>query len=326
MSPPRQQRGMALLAAILLVAMGTILAASIAYDNAMSARRGTATLSLDEAVLAAEAAEALAAYVLSEDRKGGGGNLDHAGERWGQPLGPVEIVPGVMLSAALTDMQGRFNLNNLVNNDGVVDQDQLQVFQSLLRKIGLEEKWASLIADWIDTDDQPLQPDGAEDINYLSQIPPYRAPNTSITSVSELLALPEFGRDRYRRLSPYVSALPRGALLNICTAPAVLLDAFASGYEQVDKDDFATDPVVFAKGRQSGCFPTVQDFEAIFDDKPAYATKQINTKFGTSSNYFRLTSIVAIGTTEFALYSLMERQGTGGANLSRPILRSYTAD
>ena len=34
------QRGMALLVAILLVALGTMLAAAMAYENAMTARRG----------------------------------------------------------------------------------------------------------------------------------------------------------------------------------------------------------------------------------------------------------------------------------------------
>ena len=55
---PARQRGIAMLVAILLVALGTILAADIAYRNAMSARRATATLSFDEALLVAQGAEA----------------------------------------------------------------------------------------------------------------------------------------------------------------------------------------------------------------------------------------------------------------------------
>ena len=62
--PPARQRGIALLVAILLVALGTIIAASIAYENAMTARKGAAVLALDQSVLVGEAAEALAAYGL----------------------------------------------------------------------------------------------------------------------------------------------------------------------------------------------------------------------------------------------------------------------
>src|SRR5256886_14959737 len=56
---PRGQRGIALLVAILLVALGTIIAAAVAYENALSARRGTATYAFDQALLIAQGAEAL---------------------------------------------------------------------------------------------------------------------------------------------------------------------------------------------------------------------------------------------------------------------------
>ena len=63
---PRAQRGIALLVAVLLVALGTMLAAAIAYENAMTARRGMATYAFDEALLVQQGAEALAAYGLRE--------------------------------------------------------------------------------------------------------------------------------------------------------------------------------------------------------------------------------------------------------------------
>ena len=40
------------------------MAAAVAYENAMSARRGSATFDFDEALLVGEGAEALAAYGL----------------------------------------------------------------------------------------------------------------------------------------------------------------------------------------------------------------------------------------------------------------------
>jgi len=41
------QRGVALIVAILLVALGTIIAATVAYENAMAARRGTGTFAFE---------------------------------------------------------------------------------------------------------------------------------------------------------------------------------------------------------------------------------------------------------------------------------------
>ncbi len=85
-----------MMVAILLVAFGTILAAAIGFKSAMAARRSTATMAMDQSLLIAEAAEALAAYGLREDAKAGK-TVDHPGEAWAQPLGPVEVVPGIIL-------------------------------------------------------------------------------------------------------------------------------------------------------------------------------------------------------------------------------------
>src|SRR5256886_12194246 len=113
-----------------------------------------------------------------------------------------------MLEASLEDLQGRFNLNNRVKSDTTTDSVQLQAFTQLLAMAGVERKWAGYIVDWIDGNITPSVPDGAEDSVYMGQTPPYRTANRYITSVSELLALPDFGRDRYLKLAPYVTALP----------------------------------------------------------------------------------------------------------------------
>ncbi len=203
-----------------------MIAAAIAYENAMTARRGAATLALDESVLIGEAAETLAAYGLREVWKSDKQNT-YIGQGWDKPVGPVEVVPDVMLTASLEDLSGRFNLNSLVNSaDGSVNQTAFAAFQQLLASLQIEPKWAGYIVDWIDPDIVPQNPDGAEDSVYMGQAPPYRTPNMYITSASELLALPGFGHERYAKLAPYVVALPIDAKLNICTAPGVVLDAF----------------------------------------------------------------------------------------------------
>jgi general secretion pathway protein K len=315
-SSPHRQRGIAMLVAILLVALGTILAAGIAFKSAMAARRGMAALALDQSLLVAEAAEALAAYALREDLKGGR-DVDHPAEEWGHPLGPVEVVPGITLEAYVEDVAGRFNLNSLVGADDKVDENALHDLERLLQNLDIEPKWASLIADWIDPDSIPLQ-DGAEDSAYAAQNPPYRAPNTFITSTSELLALPAFGRDRYLRLAPFVTALPRDARINVCAAPGALLDALiGEGHRE-----FSVDPERLAKSREAGCFPTYKDYPASFGaDTDAW--NKVKDRVSQTSSYFRLTSIVTIGSADFALYSLLQRDQTGQVHV---LMRSFTPD
>jgi len=323
--PPHAQRGIALLVAILLVALGTIIAAAVAYENAMTARRGTATYAFDESLLIEQGAEALAAYGLRQIYNNDPKRIYH-GQGWDKPVGPLEVVPGVMLEASLEDLQGRFNLNNLVGPDGAPDKVQVAAFTQLLAMLGLETKWAGYLIDWIDADIAPQTPDGAEDSVYMGQTPPYRAANRYITSASELLALPGFGRDRYLKLAPHVTALPQGTPVNVCTADGYVMDAFLGpGHSEFSAN---TDQLAQNRLNTSGCFPSLSNFQAAFDPKvwSAGASK----KFAETSSYFRLTSFITIGSAEFNLYSLlyMDTGGgsAGGGAAVRPIQRSFTPD
>jgi general secretion pathway protein K len=314
-----RERGIALLTAILVVALATIVAVAIAFGNAMTARRGAAVFAFDQSIHFAEGAEAIAAYALRQDSKDGKPTVDFAGN-WAQPLGPLEVTPGVLLEAHLDDLQGRFNVNDLIGPDNQDRADAIEQLQQILQLLGLEAKWASIIADWIDADSLP-RPDGAEDSLYLTQDPPYHTANQPINSVSELLALPGFGRDRFLKLEPHVTALPRGVTLNLCTASGVVLDSLSLNSLQVQ---FSRDPEGLAKLRANGCFPNSTQLESNF---AAADLAKLRYRLGWKSDWFRLTSIVSIGTTEFNLYSLLHRESSGGGNAQvRVILRSASAD
>jgi general secretion pathway protein K len=329
-SPPARQRGIAMLVAILLVALGTIIAAAVAYESAMTARRGTATLSFDEALLVSEGAEALAAYGLktvmqmSKPGANGGAAGDvYATQPWAEPVGPLEVVPGVTLEANLEDMQGRFNLNWLVSSTtgptmGKPDPVAVDAFKYLLQLATVDPKWSDMVVDWIDRDNNP-QTQGGEDSLYLGQNPPYLAANQYITSTTELLALPGFGRANYEKLAPYIAALPPGTKLNLCTAKDKVLDAF-----NVGSVEWSSDPEALQKNRASapGCFPAKSDYQKTFSDQAKYTAAA--GMFVTSSNYFRLSSLVTIGTAEFNLYSLLLMDGQG--YFIHPIQRTFSPD
>jgi general secretion pathway protein K len=321
----KRERGVALLTAILLVALGTMIATAIAYRTAMTARRGQGNFAFDQSILIAQAGEAIASYALRESRSNYPQN-DAPGPSPGQPwathYGPLAVTDGVTLEAWLEDMQGRFNLNNLVDASGVQDPKEIQTFQSLLQILGLEPDWAERIADWIDADSIVEQAQGAEDSTYLSQLPPYRTANRQITSASELLALQGFGPDRYAQIEPYVTALPRGTKINLCTAKPQVLDALNPTGER----NWSTmDPMSLAQQRQQNpCFPTVQEFQQAFSTDAAARGSPGMTMVGTQSDYFRLTSVVSIGSAQFYLYSLLHREQNG--NKTRVIQRSFTAD
>jgi general secretion pathway protein K len=314
--PASRQRGVAMLTAILLVALGTILATGIAYQNAMTARRGAGTFAFDQSIAVAEAAEALAAYALAQDAKEGQ-QADFPAESWNKPFGPVEVVPGVALEARLQDAQARFNLNSLVDGNGVKDDLAIAEFKRLLAYLELEEKWASLIVDWIDRDQEPAGFDGGEDNLYSAQTPAYRTLGRPITSTSELLALPGFGRDRYLKLAPYVVALPQDAKLNVCAADPVVLNSMTATPRNPEGETGFNETA--AKSRESSCFPSTEVFLTSVDPNDK---EEVGKRISQTSNYFILTSVVTVGNTQFALYSLLYRN----RGQVRPIMRSFSAD
>jgi general secretion pathway protein K len=322
----RQQHGVALIIALVLVALATILATKMTFAGFLERRRAIGVMAVEQAMQFGLGAEALAADALAQDAQTNGQQTTLAGP-WAQPTPPLPITPaddpegepiGTM-QGQLDDMQGLFNLNNLSRvvagaptAQPTQDPQPLEQFQRLLLLVGLEPKWAAIARDWIDPDDIPGTPDGAEDQVYTSQMPPYRTGNWPMMSPTELMNLPGFGADRYRKIAPYVTALPSSTVpINICTAPAVVLESLAENLN----GEYT--PEVLASERRNGCFPDLNSFRAIVGPQNLAA---INGRYGQTSQYFRLTTHVTLGTTEFTLYSLLLR-GNGGK--ITPLLRSF---
>jgi len=330
-SPRRRQQGVALIIALVLVALATILATKLSFDGFMERQRTVGILAGDQAMQFGFGAEALAADILTQQNNATGQVT--LADPWAQPTQPLPITPQSdpegepigALQGSLEDMQGRFNLNNLGHyipgpagagqaGSSIPDPAPVLQFQRLLVAVGLEPKWAQMAQDWISTNNTSGGVQAATgDSVYTQQSPPYRAGQYPMTSPSELMNLPGFGYERYRKIAPYVTALPNAAIqINICTAPAVVLESLADnlGGELGNAESLAN-------ARKAGCFPDMKTFGNIVGAKTLQALGQ---SIGVSSNYFRLTTRVTLGTSEFTLYSLLWR--TPGGKVT-PLLRSF---
>jgi general secretion pathway protein K len=305
----RAQRGVALITAVLMVALATILAVNVAFRGMLDQRRAATIFASDQAFQIALGAEAWAADFLRQDKQET--QTDHLGENWARPLPPLPV-DGGSVAGRLEDMQGRFNLNNLLFPDGTVNAEAVKQLERILATLDIEPGWATAMADWIDADTNPGFPDGAEDSVYTGQQPPYLAANMPITRASEIMALPEFGAERYAKLKPFVTALPVGTPLNVCTASGVVLDSLSENARE-----FGLNPDDLANRRKDACFPTLEDLKGSLGAAPFDKLKKSLTE---SSGFFRATVWVTIGTTDFTLYSLLAR-GDGGS--VRPYLRSF---
>lgn len=304
--PVQRQRGVALITAVLVVALATIWATSISLFDHLNQRRVSSLLLYDQAFLYGLGAESLAHEVLKLDLEAG--PVDHLAEEWAVPLPPFTVQGGV-IEGQLEDLQGRFNVNNLITPAGTPDEASVLVFRRLLELLGIEPVLTEYIIDWIDPDTEVSFPEGAEDDAYTSLAPAYRPPNAPITTISELRAVSGVDDEVFRLLEPHVAALPIGTAININTATPLLLAALSEDISLFDAQSMA-------EGRIEAPFQTLDE---IRDDVDPLVLPLLSV----TTEFFRATAIVSLGTTRLTLYSLLERDESG---LVGTRLRSFGTD
>lgn len=300
----RRDRGVALITAMLISAIATMVAANLAWDNALDVRRTTVNLGREQAVQVALGAESWVISILQQD--GSDNGTDHLGEVWASELPGLPIEGGEVFGS-VEDLQGKFNINNLIDQEGRVVEQSLLQFQRLLNALGIEPQLAGITADWIDSNLDASFPDGAEDPIYTGMIPPYRTPNQPLSSVSELAAIAGMDRAIFRVLEPHITALPGRTTINVNTAtPAVL--------QSLDENITLPDVEGLLQEREGAGF---SDLSASFG---TLITPEMLPQLSDSTGFFRLKVIVRIDTVRVTLYSVLQRATNTGT--VTPILRS----
>jgi len=303
-----RQRGVALITAILITALVSSVALTLAWDNALDMRRTMTLLYRDQAVQVALGAESWMQIILRDDLAES--QTDHLGEIWASDLPPLPVQSDVVqgeIIGSVEDLQGRFNINNLVDNKGEVDQPALEQFQRLLSVLELDPRFAGVAADWIDANRDAGFPDGAEDPIYTGLVPAYRTPNIAITNATEIAALDGMDKASFDILAPHIVALPGHTGINVNTAtPAVL--------QSLDANLSAADVESLVSEREDGGFADVQNTFSTL------VSPDILPQLEESTSYFQLKVIVQIATVRITSYTTFQRGPRGDVI---PILRSY---
>ncbi|MFQ5487020.1 MAG: type II secretion system minor pseudopilin GspK [Gammaproteobacteria bacterium] len=289
----RRQKGVALVTAMLVTAIATITAVALASRQQLDIRRTENMLERDQAYLFGLGVEEWARQILAQDRRDN--NVDHPGESWASILPPI-TVEGAVVAGSIEDLQGRFNLNNLAK-DGQASAPDIQRFQRLLRALDLDEDIARAVTDWIDADEEPAFPDGAEDNEYLLQERPYRTANAPMANASELLLVKGVDYDAYRTLRPYVTALPARTVINVNTAPVPVLMSLAEGLSQGDAE-------LLVEERGETGYENIDDF---MNQPPFKGMAEQIPDIGVASDHFLLSADVSFGRSRLQLFSLFAR-------------------
>lgn len=335
------QRGAALVIALLVFALAAALMVGVQRDFTLQLQRSTNTFFAEQGWSFLLGAESLAELALRLDADQDGRSeapVDSLLEMWAQPQAPFPLDGIGFLSGDLYDLQGRFNLNGLVEapqrrNDGEGGQSppqnttpnnrstdeskrlnaQQRVFLRLLLAIEDEEldrgeaiRIVERVSDFIDADrNQRLE--GAESDVYLASAFPYRPPNRPLASVSELRAVDGITPERYALIAPYVTVWPpEGSKINILTAPPPVLAAL--------NGDDALEPMAASELarlielRAEGAITDIDTYlsDILFANAN---TTELRDMISIRSDWFLLSARVELADRERRLSSVLHRQG-----------------
>jgi general secretion pathway protein K len=310
-----RQGGVALITVLLVFALATVIAAEMLRRSQLSLRGVGNLLATRQAYYYALGGESYARQLLAKDVLDGFGAVDHLQETWARiEEQPPFTIDGGQMTVEIKDLQGRFNLNSVIDESGNKSENGFAQFQRLLAAMQLNPKYAQEWFDWLDRG-QVLSANGAEDANY----PNYRTADRAESDVSALRLLQSMTADDYAKLAPHVTTLPKQLLsaagvlvatstpLNVNTADAVALRAIL-GEAQVAQ--------VRAR-QQSGGYKNIDEFPQAGANADGVAVK---------SSFFEVSITVVYDGRWQRLRSVVVRDGESGATQVLSRARSPLTD
>lgn len=333
-------RGSALVLALLIAGLVAVLAVQFGQAFMLQASRTENALLQTRLNAYLQGAETLASQVLATD--GVDSQLDHLQEAWATQLPPFPTDDG-WLEVQLIDAQGLYNINNLSVKGAYQDDlsaPPAQRFSELQKQFirllqsftdyPLSEAEAieitEAIIDWLDEDDQPAGPGGAESLYYSAEPRTLSAANQRVSDVSELALVRHMTPALLMRLQPVITALPAPTALNINTASSAMLSVVNAAQElgALPADSVSAlvqyrSQTVFSETAELTTVPVLQGIggNIALSESPAGDEDGQTRPYGVASDYFIVYASATIGERARYMKALLYRDENGVRTLSR---------
>ncbi|MCK5001999.1 MAG: type II secretion system minor pseudopilin GspK [Gammaproteobacteria bacterium] len=300
---PCSQKGVALITALLIVALATVISVELSTRLQLDIRRTSNIIASDQALLYMMEAEHWSRRILRDDRLDN--THDSLDEDWAMEIPPLPVEGG-SIQGKLSDLQACFNLNSLYQNNPSNDTLAQDRFRRLMQQLDSPPNTdlSQAIIDWIDNEPNTITgiPDGAEDSYYLNLEWPYRSANQAIKSISELRLIRGFEDDEvFQQIQNWTCAFGAAAPINVNTAPIEVLESLANGISTTQAASIVTN-------RQDTPYQTTNDFVTTNN----LSTIITNTNgLSISSEYFLLETEANIGQARTLMYSIIHRENNG---------------
>ncbi len=327
-----KQTGVALITALLVVSLATILAVSLVKHLNYDIRRTENILRLDQAQLFNKNSVEFGIVLISRDWELNNkfdSNLDI------QTFNDYAIaiaLEGPPVSLELIDLQSCFNLNNLSKSSQQFAAARTQ-YRTLLGNLNIDPALHNLLIDslidWIDAD-SITEPQGAEFDYYIGLERPYQNANTLMVSPSELRLVKGYTDKVIKQLADYVCVLPEADTgININIADSIMLESIRglNGHgdqivqdrdgntqtDSTDADDIAAGSTDNAAESNAQPFEKMDEFSKYVTGTLKVKTKDFEIKgLQEYSEYFLIVSRTKLGTGSVKLYSIIYRDQTDG--------------
>jgi general secretion pathway protein K len=300
---PQGQQGVALIIVVFVMALVTLIAAGLGKQQNFFVKKSINQFNQQQGTDLTLSAEAFARQVLykdwEEDKKDNQ-FMDDEKELWAEFAVAFPMELG-LIEMQVDDLQGRFNLNSLVDAKGKVNAYQVKRLQRLLDGLGIVSIPAEKIVDWLDEDSESYEYKGAEDEAYLIGDNPYRAANGRMGHLSELMLIEGMTAEDFALLKEHVTVLPTSeAALNVNTCSKVLLMSLS------EKISAESAEAIIEKRRETP-FKSIADLNQLPEMPAIPDLKNVSVK----THYFSAAIRVTIGERITRLVSNLYRSDDG---------------
>jgi general secretion pathway protein K len=302
-SSPRQ-RGVALITALLVVMLAATVATYLLSQQNESLTRVERTTERAQLGLHATTTLEWARSALLVQQK----NSVYVAlnQPWAEGLiaRPIETA---VATGLLRDAQSKFNINNLIDSNGKRRNADVQIFVRLLNILKLDPELANAVVDWIDNDDEISGSGGAENGYYWSIANRvsggYGAANKPTLLIDELLRVKGMNEASFRRLAPFITALPRANIertkININTTSTELLTAIF--------DDVTSDVIADVIRQRQAPLPYTR-IDNIKQRHAALPAPMIDAFLDTTSRYFEASLAITGQHSQIRQAALLQTQ------------------
>lgn len=319
----RHQHGVALLIVMLIMALMTGLAATMASRMFVNFNRVESQLNYQQAYWFALSIEELAKFGIQDSFS----NDDPVtlSQPWAvrdeiYPLDQGEAIGSVY------DQQACFNLNAFYKSEASSNSNEnpilVTILQRLMESQGVESTEAEIAAtstwEFIDKNNNVQSTAGVEDSEYESRMPPYVTANGYLSDVSEWRSIYGVSQQTYQKVAPFLCALPTNDLkVNINTVEgkdAPLLAAILHPYLTEEK----AFEIISNREPVNG----YRDVNSFFAEPGFVELSQQNREllqsfFDIKSRYFEVDATITLDESSLRIRSLLHRDDKGKVSIVR---------